>query len=82
LGASALLLASILFAQKSSHHDAPGEEPPAVVQAESAMDQQQWPEAETILRKLVAANAKDARAWFDLGYVMHAQKNYSEAILA
>ncbi len=46
------------------------------------MDQQQWPVAETILRKLVAANAKDARAWFDLGYVMHAQKNYSEAILA
>ena len=39
-------------------------------------------EAEAILRKLVTANAKDARAWFDLGYVMHAQHNYPEAILA
>ena len=46
------------------------------------MDQQHWSEAETILRKLVAANAKDARAWFDLGYVMHAEQNYPEAILA
>ncbi len=61
---------------------APAKEPAAIVRAESAMDQQQWPEAEPILRKLVAANAKDARAWFDLGYVMHAQQNYPEAIPA
>jgi tetratricopeptide (TPR) repeat protein len=46
------------------------------------MDQQQWSSAEVILRKLVAANAKDARAWFDLGFVMHAKKNYPEAITA
>lgn len=46
------------------------------------MDRQQWSEAETILRKLVASDAKDARAWFDLGYVMHAKENYAEAILA
>ena len=50
---------------------------PAIVRAESAMDQQQWSEAEAILRKLVAANAKDARAWFDLGYVMHAAAELS-----
>jgi tetratricopeptide (TPR) repeat protein len=81
-GAAALLLTSIVFAQKSSHQDAPAEEPPAVVRAENAMDQQRWSEAETILRKLIAANAKDARAWFDLGYVMHALANYPEAIAA
>jgi tetratricopeptide (TPR) repeat protein len=46
------------------------------------MDQQQWSDAELILRKLVVANAKDARAWFDLGYVMHAEQNYPEAIRA
>ncbi len=46
------------------------------------MDQQRWQDAETILRKLVTANPKDARAWFDLGYVMHAEKKYPEAILA
>ena len=46
------------------------------------MDRQQWPEAEGLLRKLLATNAKDARAWFDLGFVMHAQQNYPEAIRA
>jgi len=81
-GAAALLLTSVLCAEKPSTHGAAADEPPAVVRAESAMDQQQWSEAETILRKLVAANPKDARAWFDLGYVMHAEKNDPEAILA
>lgn len=46
------------------------------------MDRQQWSEAEAILRPLTAGNTKDARAWFDLGYVMHAQENYPEAIRA
>jgi len=77
-----LLLAASLFAQKAAPHGAPAKETPAIAQAEAAMDQQQWVQAETILRKLVAANAKDARAWFDLGYVMHAQKDYPEAIAA
>ena len=80
--AAALLLTSMLGAQKSAPHDAPAEKPTEVARAESAMDQQQWTEAETILRKLVAANPKDARAWFDLGYVMHALENYPEAIAA
>jgi len=78
----ALLLPSILCAQKNPAHSVPAKEPSAIVRAESAMDEQHWSEAETILRKLVAANAKDARAWLDLGYVMHADQNYSEAILA
>ena len=80
--AVALLLSSMLLAQKSALHGTPAKESANIVRAESAMDQQQWSEAETILRKLVAANAKDARAWFDLGYVMHAEQNYPEAILA
>jgi tetratricopeptide (TPR) repeat protein len=79
---SLLLLTSAHGAQKSAAHVATTKEPPGIVRAENAMDQQQWSEAETILRKLVAGNAKDARAWFDLGYVMHAQQNYPEAILA
>jgi tetratricopeptide (TPR) repeat protein len=77
-----LLFASGPLARSSEAHGAPAKEPPAIVRAESAMDRQQWPEAEAILRKLTAANAKNARAWFDLGYVMHAQSNYPEAILA
>jgi Flp pilus assembly protein TadD len=57
----------MLFAQKTSAHGTPTKESANIARAESAMDQQQWSEAETILRKLVSANAKDARAWFDLG---------------
>ncbi len=75
-----LLFPSAAFSQKVATHSGGAKE--AITRAESAMDQQQWPEAEAILRKLVAANTKDARAWFDLGYVMHAQKNYPEAIAA
>lgn len=75
----ALLLASVLYAQKDNTHGAP---PTAIIRAENAMDRQEWSEAETILRKLVEANPKDARAWFDLGYVMHAGQNYPEAIRA
>jgi tetratricopeptide (TPR) repeat protein len=73
---SALLLVTSVFAQQAT------KEPSTIVQAEAAMDQQQWPEAEVILRKLVSSNAKNSRAWFDLGYVMHAQRNYPEAIAA
>jgi Flp pilus assembly protein TadD len=80
--AAALLLTTMLGAQKSAPHETLANKPPEVARAESAMDQQQWTEAETILRKLVAANPKDARAWFDLGYVMHALDNYPEAIAA
>ncbi len=80
--AGLLLLAATMFAQSAPAHRTPAKEPAAITRAESAMDQQQWPVAEEILRKLVAANPKDARAWFDLGYVLHAQKNYPEAITA
>jgi tetratricopeptide (TPR) repeat protein len=76
-----LLLSASLFAQKTVPH-APAKDSPDIAQAEAAMDQQRWPAAEALLRKLVAANPKDARAWFDLGYVMHAQSNYPEAISA
>ena len=82
VGAAILLFASMLFAQKPTAHGTAASEASAITRAESAMDERQWSEAEAILRKLVAANAKDARAWFDLGYVMHAQRNYPEAILA
>lgn len=77
-----LLLTAGLFGQKSTGHGAVARDVASLTQAEAAMDHEQWPEAETLLRKLVAANPKDTRAWFDLGYVTHAQKNYPEAIAA
>jgi tetratricopeptide (TPR) repeat protein len=81
-GAGTLLLASFLVAQKQPMQNGAAEDAATILRAESAMDGQQWPEAERILRRLVAADARDARAWFDLGYVMHAEGNYAEAILA
>jgi tetratricopeptide (TPR) repeat protein len=77
-----VILASVGFAQKSAGRETPTKEPTGIAGAEKAMDQQKWAEAEALLRKLVAADSKDARAWFDLGYVMHAQENYREAIAA
>jgi tetratricopeptide (TPR) repeat protein len=75
-------LAPVLVAQKAGAQSAPTQEASAIVRAESAMDRQQWSEADAILRRLVAADARNAKAWFDLGYVMHAEQNYAEAILA
>jgi Flp pilus assembly protein TadD len=77
-----LLLSASLWAQKNTARTAVPTRASQIAQAESAMDREQWPEAEAILRKLVAANPKDALAWFDLGYVMHAVGNYPEAIAA
>jgi tetratricopeptide (TPR) repeat protein len=82
LGFTLVLLASVIFSQKAVAQSKRAEEPAAIVRAEGAMDRQQWLEAERILRQLVAADARDARAWFDLGYVMHAEENYAGAILA
>lgn len=80
--AALLVASSSLIAQKSAAAKASANEAGSIARAEAAIDRQQWPEAEKFLRSLVAANAKDARAWFDLGYVMHAQQNYPEAIAA
>ena len=77
-----LMLAGAVPAQKIGVRPPAGDRASSIAAAERAMDREAWPEAEAILRKLVAANAKDALAWFDLGYVMHAQKNYAEAITA
>jgi len=77
-----LLLSASLWAQKNTARTAVPTRASQIAQAESAMDHEQWPESEAILRKLVAANPKDALAWFDLGYVMHAIGNYPEAIAA
>ena len=82
-----LLLVPQLFAQKNtadSQHSHP--QPTLVEQAEAAMDRSEWRAAEELLAKATSSsppgNPKDARAWFDLGYVMHAEKNYPEAIAA
>lgn len=53
---------------------------PQTDQAEAAMHQQDFGNAETLLKKAVEHNPNDYRAWFDLGYVYNATKRTPEAI--
>lgn len=53
---------------------------PEVTQAEAALDKQDYTAAEPLLRKATEADAKDFRAWFDLGLVYIATNRRNEAI--
>lgn len=53
---------------------------PEVEQAEAAMQKQEFDAAEALLKKAVAANSADYRAWFDLGFVYTQTKRRPEAI--
>src|SRR5271167_1876681 len=53
---------------------------PEVDQAETAMQHNDFPAAESLLQKAVAAKPSDYRAWFDLGYVYNAIHRTAEAI--
>ncbi|MCU1284427.1 MAG: hypothetical protein JWO13_777 [Acidobacteriales bacterium] len=53
---------------------------PAVAQAESALEKQDYATAEKLLVPVVAADPNDYLAWFDLGYVYRATKRNPQAI--
>lgn len=53
--------------------------PSPVDQAEAAIDKQDWPRAESLLKDATAQNPKDYRAWFDLGFVYTSQEKTQEA---
>lgn len=55
---------------------------PEVTQAEDALDHKNYAAAEELLKKATAADAKDYRAWFDLGLLYNATNRRSEAIEA
>ncbi|MEO6120347.1 MAG: tetratricopeptide repeat protein, partial [Terriglobales bacterium] len=55
---------------------------PAVIQAETAIEKRDYAQAEALLQKVVADDPRDARAWFDLGYVMNVTGRKTEAIAA
>ena len=54
-------------------------EPSPVDQAESAIQKQDWANAESLLRDATSKDPKDYRAWYDLGYVYTAQDKTTEA---
>jgi len=82
------LMSPCAFAQESKptirHHrvEEPSQDtaPPEIAQAEAAMQRNDFPAAEALLQKAVAANPNDYRAWFDLGYVYNATQRSAEAI--
>src|SRR5271165_2149543 len=52
---------------------------PEVEQAETAMQHNDFPTAESLLQKATAAKPGDYRAWFDMGYVYNATNRLPEA---
>ena len=68
-----------------THRRIPSEEAVAaraLAEAEAAIEKKQWAAAESALRGLVAKDAKNYRAWFDLGFVCNATDRHPEAIEA
>ncbi len=83
-----LLVASWGWAQRPQtgrtvrrHRVAEGAPPvsPLVTQAESALDKKDFAAAEKLLTDVVAKDAADFRAWFDLGYLYHATQRDTQA---
>lgn len=56
--------------------------PPELTQAENDIEKQDYASAEPLLQKVVAANANNYQAWFDLGFVYNALGNDQESIAA
>lgn len=56
--------------------------PPELAQAEAAMDKKDYATAEPLLKEVVAHNAANDRAWFDLGFVENAVRKPDDAITA
>ncbi len=63
-------------------HRVAEEEPtaPAVLEAEVALEKQDYVTAELLLKGVVATNPKDYRAWFNLGFMYNATQRISEAV--
>jgi Flp pilus assembly protein TadD len=61
----------------------PGESaPPELLQAESALDKKDFASAEALLRQVVAHDAGNYRAWFDLGFAYTGLERRDDAIAA
>ncbi len=56
--------------------------PPELTQAEDAIEKKDYPTAQPLLEKVVAANPANYQAWFDLGFVHNAQGKTEESISA
>jgi tetratricopeptide (TPR) repeat protein len=79
----ATLFAASALGQTVRHHQEKIETDAAsaaVTQAEAAIEKQDFATAEKLLLPVVAANPKDATAWYDLGYVYKATQRRELAV--
>jgi Flp pilus assembly protein TadD len=62
--------------------EAPDETSSLIAKAESAMQKQDYTQAESLLKQALEKSPKDYQAWFDLGYIYNATERRAEAIEA
>lgn len=82
-------LAGFAVAQTSGktvhHHKVQVEDPsspPELIQAETAIEKQDYATAEPLLKKVVASDPDNFAAWFDLGFLYNAQGKNEDSIAA
>src|SRR5580704_9697090 len=71
--------------QTVRHHKVPVDDPsspPELLQAESAIEKQDYSTAEPQLKKVVAQDPDNYVAWFDLGFLDNAQSKTEDSIAA
>jgi tetratricopeptide (TPR) repeat protein len=67
------------------HHKVAVEDPtspPELIQAESAIEKQDYATAEPLLKKVIAQDPDNYAAWFDLGFLYNAQGKTDDSIAA
>jgi len=79
------ILCAPICGQSVRHHGIAEQDssfPPALTQAETAIEKKDYQSAQPLLEKVVADNPLNYQAWFDLGFVYNGLGNSQEAIAA
>jgi tetratricopeptide (TPR) repeat protein len=85
LAIAAPLSAQVSRSKTVRHHRVAVEDqsqPPELARAESALEKKDYASAEPLLKKVVAAQAGNYQAWFDLGFLYNALGKVDDSIAA
>ena len=85
LSATGVVSAQVSSSKTIRHHKVAVEDrsqPPELTQAEAAIDKKDYAAAESLLKKVVAAEPANYQAWFDLGFIYNALDQPSDSISA
>jgi len=78
----AVLATAYAFSQTIRHHRVAVEDPPELAQAENAIQKNDFPTAQSLLKKALTQDPKNYQAWFDLGFVENKLGHTDESIHA